>query len=242
MTFQFISGSRLILENIVKYGFKANPIRWIVYVITDPLSRPTFHLFMILNVFILLALAIELAYYYYLVLKEGARQPDKSNGYKRFEVTDREEFIFSLLYLSLLFVMMIIPIIFNNFFDCNPYLCSFCCFLYSVAFLKLYSYHQVNSWWRTGTVYQGHLKPTEKCREKIQNYKEMLKDQKSLLTYPQNLNLFNILYFFYAPTLCYQLNYPRKKSIDFAFALRCLVEFVSDVYFACHNLLIKLVL
>lgn len=33
------------------------------------------------------------------------------------------------------------------------------------------------------------------------------------LSYPQNITIRNLLYFCIAPTLCYQLNYPRTKSI-----------------------------
>jgi len=37
--------------------------------------------------------------------------------------------------------------------------------------------------------------------------------QPPFLLYPQNINLSNLLYFMIAPTLCYQLNYPRTPSI-----------------------------
>lgn len=37
--------------------------------------------------------------------------------------------------------------------------------------------------------------------------------QPPFLLYPQNISLSNLLYFMIAPTLCYQLNYPRTPSI-----------------------------
>lgn len=71
-----------------------------------------------------------------------------------------------------------------------------------------------------------------KLESKVEDYVEnILKPYKEkgdhLVLYPQNLSISNILYYFYVPTLCYQLNFPRKKDINWYFVLRCLLEFVS---------------
>lgn len=38
--------------------------------------------------------------------------------------------------------------------------------------------------------------------------------QPPFILYPQNLTMKNLLYFMIAPTLCYQLNYPRSPTVD----------------------------
>lgn len=35
----------------------------------------------------------------------------------------------------------------------------------------------------------------------------------TLVQYPDNLNIFDLYYFILAPTLCYELNFPRTQRI-----------------------------
>lgn len=50
--------------------------------------------------------------------------------------------------------------------------------------------------------------------EKLQAIFSEVQDlQPPFVMYPQNLSLSNLLFFMVAPTLCYQLNYPRSQSI-----------------------------
>eukprot|EP00899_Mesostigma_viride_P026934 jgi/Mesvir1/7425/Mv19207-RA.2 len=50
------------------------------------------------------------------------------------------------------------------------------------------------------------------------------------MEYPDNVTLNNVLYFFAAPTLCYQMTYPRTPSIRWRWLVRRAVELV--LYFA----------
>ena len=61
------------------------------------------------------------------------------------------------------------------------------------------------------------------------------------VTYPDNLTVANLAYFLAAPTLCYQLNYPRTPSIRWPFVLRrtaqmvflmVLAAFITEQYLA----------
>ena len=45
-----------------------------------------------------------------------------------------------------------------------------------------------------------------------------------LVQYPANLTLRDLYYFFLAPTLCYELNFPRSKRIRKRFLLRRVLE------------------
>ena len=48
-----------------------------------------------------------------------------------------------------------------------------------------------------------------------------------LVQYPANLTLRDLYYFFLAPTLCYELNFPRSKRIRKRFLLRRVLEVES---------------
>lgn len=51
------------------------------------------------------------------------------------------------------------------------------------------------------------------------SYLEVHDLQYPLVSYPDNLNIRNMLYFLLIPTLCYQLNYPRTQSIRWRYVL-----------------------
>jgi hypothetical protein len=53
-------------------------------------------------------------------------------------------------------------------------------------------------------------------------FAEMEDLEAPFLVYPQNISIMNLLYFCLAPTLCYQLNYPRSKSIKMKIILSIL--------------------
>eukprot|EP00048_Salpingoeca_helianthica_P013667 m.205958 g.205958 ORF g.205958 m.205958 type:complete len:472 (+) comp15533_c1_seq1:2634-4049(+) len=76
-----------------------------------------------------------------------------------------------------------------------------------IVWMKLVSYAHVNHW----------------CRTKPRDNEEPPKD---LVRYPQNLNSRDLLYFIAAPTLCYELNFPRVPKIRKRFLIRRCLEFV----------------
>ena len=47
-----------------------------------------------------------------------------------------------------------------------------------------------------------------------------------LIQYPDNLSLKDIYYFWFAPTLCYELNFPRSGRIRKMFLMRRALEVV----------------
>ncbi|VDP22459.1 unnamed protein product [Echinostoma caproni] len=56
------------------------------------------------------------------------------------------------------------------------------------------------------------------------------------ISYPQNVTLGNLYYFILAPTLCYELNFPRTSFIRKPFVLRRLFEVVSYLNDQLHFL------
>lgn len=51
----------------------------------------------------------------------------------------------------------------------------------------------------------------------------------NLVQYPDNLNLKDIFYFILAPTLCYELNFPRTQRIRKRFLLKRIFEVVIGI-------------
>lgn len=140
-----------ILENLLRYGFSANPVSWIEYVLHDPLSRPTFTLLILLHLFPIVSVLLELCYVRY--LRRHNRAIKLADGSLRFQVTDREEWIIYSVQLAMLTSMMATPVVGSRLCPCNTYLLGVLNLLYCVFGLKLYSYHQVNAWWRARKVY-----------------------------------------------------------------------------------------
>uniref|UniRef100_A0AAY4CI86 O-acyltransferase n=1 Tax=Denticeps clupeoides TaxID=299321 RepID=A0AAY4CI86_9TELE len=82
---------------------------------------------------------------------------------------------------------------------------------YTIVLLKLYSYKDVNKW----------------CRERDQVFVRNLRppsNGKQTVSYPGNLTVKDLYYFVFAPTLCYELNFPRSARIRLGFLLRRLFE------------------
>jgi diacylglycerol O-acyltransferase-1 len=80
--------------------------------------------------------------------------------------------------------------------------------LYSIVFLKLVSYSHINYRCRHGLL--------EKKLEK----KDSIIISKGPIIYPNNLTIKNLYYFIFAPTLCYELNFPRSPRIRKTFLCR----------------------
>uniref|UniRef100_G3P2L8 O-acyltransferase n=1 Tax=Gasterosteus aculeatus aculeatus TaxID=481459 RepID=G3P2L8_GASAC len=82
---------------------------------------------------------------------------------------------------------------------------------YTILSLKLYSYKDVNMW----------------CRElsmiKAKKLSRSLSSGRKVC-YPGNLTIRDMFYFVFAPTLCYELNFPRSPNVRMSFLLRRLLE------------------
>lgn len=131
--------------------------------------------------------------------------------------------------------------------------------MYCVLFLKLWSYVQVNLWCRTNlrtTKSKSSLRrqslsynnlPKRECVAELWLLKtwyvfieaeesthgsaeEIEHDAESnLVQYPDNLNLKDLFYFIFAPTLCYELNFPRTQRIRKRFLLKRIFEVLVGI-------------
>uniref|UniRef100_A0A8C6QSU9 O-acyltransferase n=1 Tax=Nannospalax galili TaxID=1026970 RepID=A0A8C6QSU9_NANGA len=87
---------------------------------------------------------------------------------------------------------------------------------YSIIFLKLFSYRHVNLWCRQCRV-KAKAAPAGKVSGAAVQH---------TVSYPDNLTYRDLYYFIFAPTLCYELNFPRSPRIRKRFLLRRVLEMV----------------
>lgn len=72
-----------------------------------------------------------------------------------------------------------------------------------------------------------------KDEDNNKNHKDSKDDlnntEKLLVQYPDNLNLKDLFYFLCAPTLCYELNFPRTERIRKRFLLKRIFEVLAGI-------------
>uniref|UniRef100_A0A3Q2Z2D7 O-acyltransferase n=1 Tax=Hippocampus comes TaxID=109280 RepID=A0A3Q2Z2D7_HIPCM len=93
---------------------------------------------------------------------------------------------------------------------------------YTILFLKLYSYKDVNMWCRQLST----MKAKKLARSLSCPSSKYFNGDDQKVCYPGNLTIRNLYYFAFAPTLCYELNFPRSPKIRMSFLLRRLFEMV----------------
>ncbi|RVE62638.1 hypothetical protein OJAV_G00159040 [Oryzias javanicus] len=194
-----LSNARLFLENLLKYGILVDPVQVISLFLNDPYSWPAACLVIVSNVFIVVALYTE-------------RQLSKGS------FSERVGFLihFANLAVMLTFpaaVVLLLPSV-------TPVGGAFALGIYTILFLKLYSYKDVNLWCRElSTVKARKLVRSLSCPTPQHFHKGEHK-----VCYPGNLTIRDMYYFVFAPTLCYELNFPRSPEIRMSFLLRRLCE------------------
>lgn len=193
-----LGNARLFLENLLRYGVLVDPIQVVSLFLKDPYSWPAACLIIVSNVFILVALYTERK------LAMGT-------------FSEKTGLIIYILNLSVVLCFPMVTVLVLP--SITPVGGAFVLGTYTILFLKLYSYKDVNRW----------------CRERMQMKARTLSrslscpappstDGRVLVCYPGNLSFKDLYYFVFAPTLCYELNFPRSESVRMGFLLRRLFE------------------
>lgn len=164
-------------------------------------------------------------------------------GFAKYYLNQSFGFILIITNLLMAFGILLVVVLIN---DCHAFGAHYVCLVYSSLIFKLISYHIVNYWFRNKkiSIENGETKSVNhnkidsddlhkrKNVEYIQDANQKPHDddkdsRNQIVCYPNNLNLNDMYYFIFAPTLCYQLNYPRNKSIRKGFLINFFLEFVS---------------
>jgi len=204
-----ISNARTFLENLLNYGILVNPLQWVETVIENPHSWPNLILCIMSNFFIITCFHIQ-------------RFVAKNSISAR---------VGAILQAINLIVMICVPPFQILKLEANPLgsLCS--CGIYVILFLKLWSYSQTNYWHHQD--YQTVIKRRRQINRTksmpagaLKAIQEETEETKLVMSYPYNLSYRNLYYFIFAPTLCYEINFPRNKSVDKTFLTRRVLEMV----------------
>lgn len=189
-----LSNARLFLENLIKYGILVDPIQVLSLFLKNPYSWPALCLILVANVFAVAAFRVE----------------------KRLAVGALTEQAGLLLHTANLAAILSLPAAVAFLLDSiTPVGSVLALLVYTILFLKLFSYRQVNLW----------------CRERRTRGKAKAASSKAnggsaqhMVEYPDNLHYRDLYYFLFAPTLCYELNFPRSPRIRKRFLLRRILE------------------
>uniref|UniRef100_A0A8C2A3T0 O-acyltransferase n=1 Tax=Cyprinus carpio TaxID=7962 RepID=A0A8C2A3T0_CYPCA len=198
----------VMLVSLKQYGILVDPIQVVSLFLKDPYSWPAACLVIVSNVFILVALYTE----------------------RRLAMGSISEKVGLLIYIFNLTIILCFPmVVVLKLPSITPVGGAFALGVYTILFLKLYSYKDVNRWCRERTQAKARsLSRSLSCPSSSFASSVM----QSHVSYPGNLSLRDMYYFVFAPTLCYELNFPRSESIRMGFLLRRLFEmtyFISNV-------------
>uniref|UniRef100_A0A4W5MWN6 O-acyltransferase n=1 Tax=Hucho hucho TaxID=62062 RepID=A0A4W5MWN6_9TELE len=201
MTPPVLSNARLFLENLIKYGILVDPIQVVSLFLKDPYSWPASCLIIVSNVFVMAALYTE----------------------RRLSVGTISETTGTFLYLVNLTTLLFFPsATVLTLTSITPVGGAFALCVYTILFMKLYSYKDVNMWCREIRHTKARtLTRSHSCPSVAQSNGSAVHAH---VSYPGNLTHRDIYYFVFAPTLCYELNFPRSPRIRKSFLLRRLFE------------------
>ncbi|XP_067624814.1 diacylglycerol O-acyltransferase 1 isoform X2 [Eurosta solidaginis] len=208
-----IGGFRLCLENLLKYGIRINPLDW-YYFLSGGSEGQEGHasLWLILYSFVHISLC--------LLVEKALAMEILSETFGMFVQV-----------INIIVVISLPVVIIHLKGEAFSLIgASLVCFIYSILFLKLWSYVQTNMWCRQ-TYYLKQYNPRERRPSisvaDLQNVffdADVDEDIPKLVQYPENLSYKDLLYFLLAPTLCYELNFPRTTRVRKRFLFKRLLE------------------
>lgn len=214
-----IGGVRLCLENFLKYGLRVNPIEWII-VLTGynegySSQFPSIILLLFCVVPAVLSLLIE-------------------RGISVHMISENIGIILQVF--NILFVV-ILPVIVLQYRgqDFSFVGITMVCMIYLILFLKLWSYCQTNYWCRMSIKGKSVKNTLRRQSLSAPNWKSIEDEENEkraaagIVKYPDNLTLKDLFYFLLAPTLCYELNFPRTARIRKRFLMKRILELVFGV-------------
>ncbi|ETN68334.1 MBOAT family protein [Necator americanus] len=195
-----VSNGRVALENLIKYGILISPLKWLSFLIVEGSfgNWPNLALVIFSNITILVVFVTEK------ILEKGFLS----------------NYFAGIFYPILVSAHLITPAAITLFLDGNPLCSVFALSIFVIESLKIVSYVHVNYWCRCAR----EEKIVESKKDDITKLNVSGSEMTSL--YPSTLTLSNLYYFMLAPTLCYELKFPKSVRRRKTFLMKRLVELV----------------
>ncbi|XP_078256668.1 diacylglycerol O-acyltransferase 1-like [Rhinoraja longicauda] len=209
-----LTHTQMVFENLITYGILVDPVQIIAFALSDPHTWPGSYLIIVSSIFILIALHVE-------------------RSLSALSISEKMGYTIQMINLG---AILFIPLFVLKVLTTSTAVGSAMVLtVHSIIFMKLYSYHEVNRWLREEWAPLG-LKSAMKqpgITSCVFENKERNGNRSNIgevITYPDNLTVRDIYYFLFAPTLCYQMNFPRSAKVRIRFLLRRL----SEMFFLIH--------
>ncbi len=239
-----LSNARVALENIIKYGILVDPFQWIKVFFGKPNEWPSCQLILSANIFILISFAFERFGFKTHFLGEIvgrilvtanicailAFPPIVINSVACNPVGASIACgIYSIISLKLVSYHMV------NYW-CRKRICAKkqsngCPKRHNSSNSKDMKNSIQNNSVQNNSIQNNSIQ-NNSIQNSVQN-NSIVNCNKSedQVDYPNNLNLVDMYYFMFAPTLCYELNFPRSKRIRKRFLIKRILEIVSLMKF-----------
>ncbi|CAJ0588424.1 unnamed protein product [Cylicocyclus nassatus] len=195
-----VSNGRVALENLIKYGILISPLKWLSYLTVEASFQSSPNVLMVLlsNVTILTVFFTE----------------------KLLEKGYLNNYFAGVFYPIVIYVHLACPAAYTLFAkDGNPLSAVLALSVIVIESLKIVSYVHVNYWCRCAREEKSAAKKTDVATAELGG-----PEMASL--YPSTLTLSNLYYFMCAPTLCYELKFPKSRRRRKSFLIKRFVEFV----------------
>jgi diacylglycerol O-acyltransferase-1 len=205
-----LSSSHIILRNFDKYGLLIDPREWF-YVMIQVINYSSAVLLALIWLFPALTFIME-------VLAS------------KFLIKEKVLFVFHTVNL---FIFIITPVVVAFVSEPSPAGTFIVMLNYAIVWMKMVSYCHVNKWCRlsnntTSNSTSNSTTGNGNSTVATGNSSNTSTGSKSaIVTYPNNLNVKDFIYFLFAPTLCYELNFPSSPSIRKMFLIRRTLEAVG---------------
>ncbi|KAL6744257.1 hypothetical protein Aduo_017210 [Ancylostoma duodenale] len=215
-----VSNGRVALENLIKYGILISPLKWLSFMIVEGSfwNWPNLALVLFSNVTILVVFITEK------ILEKGRLS----------------NYFAGIFYPILVSAHLAVPAAITLVLDGNPLCSIFALSIFVIESLKIVSYVHVNYWCRCAREEKLEAsKKAEMTRSDVSSAKVTAVISKYQLNnifkvsspqmaslYPGTLTLSNLYYFMCAPTLCYELKFPKSVRRRKTFLMKRFVEMV----------------
>lgn len=214
---------RLILENMIKYGIRFNPFTFIRIVVTPSGNIPLILCWPALLIFALFGFLIEKFAAALLRREHSMRSGDEKKVDDDTIVETRStrrkhltETIIGALNVFNITLVLMIPFHIITVTNAEPLPSFGLTMVTIVLWLKLVSFIHVN--WSLRQL--KRIDPRRRWPGESLSGSEPLAVETNDMVYPKNLSISNFSYFLVAPTLCYQISYPRSPRFRFRWLLR----------------------